>query len=564
MLLATSNLAPPVRELPRLRSAALLLAPCVVALVSHAPSVRNGFVNWDDPMYLLGNELARDPLAHPPVDVLRSRGIGYPIPATLLLYGAESAAFESSGRFGLDAGGFHAVSLGMHALAVLLLGWVARRLGASALGAAAAAAIFAAHPLGVEPVAWVTGQKDLLAALFGLGAIAIRAGPRGDSAGRSIACAALAVLAMASKPSAVAVPAILLGVDLALQRPIGRRAIALYGALAALALADIGLALAGHESRGVSPTGGFGAASLAVAGWTYALQLGHAVWPHGLVPRYFPPDGAVYGALVFAGAALFAVTAGAAWIAYRRGARTIAFGIGAALVAYLPTSGLLPLPRGPADSYMYLPLALAMVAVARVLGRGFELTSALERIELCAVVLLVVGLGAFASRGKATMWRDSPTLWSELAAVYPNEPRALMRVGDGYLFEEQPDQALLIFDEVEQRWPEFARALPSHADALMLAGRLDDAERKYAEAARRLDARANREAYAFYLIRTPSVDPSDDALAARALRELAPELAERGKRPSSLARAAELLERYGERDLAAALRARRGQVQRRR
>jgi tetratricopeptide (TPR) repeat protein len=326
--------------------------------------------------------------------------------------------------------------------------------------------------------------------------------------------------------------------------------------LGAVALADIGFALTGHEAGGVSPTGSFGLGSLADAAWTYSLQLGHVVWPQQLVARYFPPTGAWFTAQATLGVALAALTVAAAWLAYKRGSRAVAFAIGAAFVAYLPTGGILPLPRGPADSYMYLPLAIVTVAGARALTRGFDLTSAVERVELTMGVALAIAIGILAARGQTTMWRDSSTLWTSLADAYPDDPRALMRVGDAYLFEQRPSEALLIFEDIARRYPDFDNALSSHADALMLLERDSEAERHYAAAARAHGRRDFRESYAFFLISHPSTEPTDPELAHRALVELAPVLAERGKRPRSLQRAEKLLLRYGEREDAAAIRAR--------
>jgi len=554
-----------VRDAARSRWApAILLAPCPAALLAHGGGVSNGFINWDDPQYVIGNPLTVDPLAHGIDGLLLSRPINYPVPVTVLGYAAQRAAFESTGHYGIDPRGFHAVSIALHALIALLVAWIARRFGAGRLGAAAAAALFAAHPLTVEPVAWVTGQKDLLAALFALSAIAIRAGPRGAERGRSLAVAALAVLALASKPSAVAVPALLVAVDVARGRSLRRAgALALYALLAAIAAADIALAIVGHEAGGVSPTGRFGLASLADACWTYALQLGHVAWPAELLPRYFAPSGAWYAVEVGLGLLLAALSVAGALYAWRRGAKEVAFALTAALLAYLPTGGILPLPRGPADSYMYLPLALATVALARILSRFFDVTSALERLELWAALALALGIAIVAARGQTTMWRSSTTLWTALADAYPDDPRALMRVGDAYLFERTPSEALLVFEDIAHRYPEFDGALGSHADTLTLLGRPAEAEQLYARAARAHDRREMRESYAFFLITHPSVAPSDNELAHRALVELAPVLAERGKRPRSLRRAATLLDRYGETAPAAAVRARAREVEHR-
>jgi hypothetical protein len=84
---------------------------------------------------------------------------------TVLAFAGERALF------GLEPAGFHAVSVLLHALVAVLAGLLARRAGAGAAAAALAASLFAVHPVVVEPVAWVVGQKDLLAAGLLLGAL---------------------------------------------------------------------------------------------------------------------------------------------------------------------------------------------------------------------------------------------------------------------------------------------------------------------------------------------------------------------------------------------------------
>ncbi len=530
---------------------ALLLAPCLAAVIAHAPALDNGFTNWDDPMFLLGNELTEDPLAHGVGHLLLTeKEIGYPIPLTVVAYAAQRKAFASSGRFGIDPAGFHAVSIALHALVALLVALLALRFGASWLGASLAGCVFAVHPLGVEPVAWVVGQKDLLATAFLLSALIVRAGERGTSALGSLATVSLAVLSMACKPSAVVAPALLVAVDIARGRSARQPgALVLYAIVGAIAAADTYAAIAGHDARGVSTLALLGGDSLLQAGWTYALQLRHVAWPAGLVARYFPPEGGALAVGAVAGYALGIGTVGAAWILWRRGAREAAFGIGAAAIAYLPVAGILPLPRGPADSYMYLPLALASVAVARALSRGFALTAGLERLQLIAIVALIIGLGAVATRGQATMWRDATTLWSAQADAYPDDPRAVSRVGDAYLFERQPDQAILVFDEVSREFPTFTTHLGSHGDALALTGRVDEAEAVYARFARERDTDAAREAYAWFLVKI-DVTASDPDTARAALAQLGPVLAERGVNPDTVARAARRLRAYGEAALA--------------
>jgi len=97
--------------------------------------------------------------------------MGHYILLTWLTLGADSLVW------GMDPTGYHLTSLLFHAATALCFYAVARRLLAqalparaspsdSALGAAAAALLFAVHPLRVESVAWITERRDVVSGLF--------------------------------------------------------------------------------------------------------------------------------------------------------------------------------------------------------------------------------------------------------------------------------------------------------------------------------------------------------------------------------------------------------------
>lgn len=532
------------------RSPWLALIPLLLGAAAHLGALDNGFTNWDDPLFLLANPLTEQPLQQGLGGLLLTENIGYSIPLTVLFYAGERAIFD------LSPAGFHAVSLLLHLVVTALVVLLARRLGAAMLGAAAAAALFAVHPVVVEPVAWVVGQKDLLAAALLLAALVIRAGDRGDGPARAAAVVALAVLSLAAKPSTVAAPLLILGIDALRARRLGAgRNLLVYGATAAAAVAATALALIGHGDNFANPTASLGLRSLAEAGWAATVALRNLVAPVELTARYFAPETVWPWTLAgFLAAGLLAAGAARAWA---RGRRALAFGLGAALLAYAPTSGLIPLTRGLADSYLYLPLALLAAGGATSLDR---MAAARPRgaAAALAVALVLLGLG---SRAQVEVWRDAPALWTHTAAAYPGEPRALVRVGDAYLFIGRPDLALAVYQQVRQIDPKFTSGLISQGDALEQLGRAAEAEVILAEGAGRGEHPLFRDRYGFFLIQHPELEPSAPEAARAALAQIAPLLAERGKRPAGLDRAAVLLERYGEPEHAAALRARRALVQ---
>ncbi len=68
--------------------------------------------------------------------------------------------------FGLNAGGFHGVNIGLHTIAVLLLFFVLRAMTGTVWRSALVAALFAIHPLRAESVVWISERKDVLSGVF--------------------------------------------------------------------------------------------------------------------------------------------------------------------------------------------------------------------------------------------------------------------------------------------------------------------------------------------------------------------------------------------------------------
>jgi len=112
-------------------------------------------------------------------------------------------------------GAFHALSLALHLLAVGAVFHLARRLARSAPVAGFAALLFGAHPLQVEPVAWISSINDPLygaAVLWGLAAY-LRWRERG-SRGVPLLAALCFAIGLLAKENAVAFLPLALALDL--------------------------------------------------------------------------------------------------------------------------------------------------------------------------------------------------------------------------------------------------------------------------------------------------------------------------------------------------------------
>lgn len=128
------------------------------------PVVFCEFINFDDPLYVTSNPyvltgLTAESLRWSFTDACSHAGFWFPLTWTSLQLDAT--------LFGRDgAWGFHLVNLLLHIASVVLFFLALQRMTGDLWRSAAAAALFAVHPLRVESVAWITERKDVLGVCF--------------------------------------------------------------------------------------------------------------------------------------------------------------------------------------------------------------------------------------------------------------------------------------------------------------------------------------------------------------------------------------------------------------
>ena len=143
-----------------------------------------------------------------------------------------------------------------------------------------------------------------------------------------------------------------------------------------------------------------------------------------------------------------------------------------AAFAYLPSSGVAPLVRYLADSYVYLPL----VGLAWMVGAAAEsLAPHLRRavvwtLALAAAAALLVGVSA-----TSMAWHDGISLWSTVYERYPDSPEVCLNFGNAYFEQGRPVEALGLYDRCSHQFgpDSFAK---NRAVALFVLGRHAEAE----------------------------------------------------------------------------------------
>ena len=436
------------------------------------PSLRNGFVGYDDPEYVTENPHVRGGLtAENVMWAFTSAHSNNWHPLTWVSHALDTMLF------GLTPAGHHLMSLLLHiASTVLLFLWLngaTGRLGPSAFVALG----FGLHPLHVESVAWVAERKDVLSTFFLISMLmAYTAYVRRPSLIRYAAVAVVFAAGLMSKPMLVTAPLLLCLLD---RWPLKLAGWRIVEKLPLAALSALSCAVTVWAQR----QGGAIAAvdqlpldvRLANAMVSYFRYLAKTVWPAGL-SAFYPFAAVPVWKAVAAGAVLAAITA---LVFARRGQSPwLATGWGWFLIALVPVIGIVQVGmQSMADRYMYVPMIGLLIAVSWEV-RPSRLSA--------AVAVLLLGAWAALSWQQSLVWHDGVTLWTHALAVDPNNFVAHDNLGVELDRLGRFDDALAHYNETIRIRPgdrngesNFARASYAKGQRLVAARRLDEAIAQY-------------------------------------------------------------------------------------
>lgn len=401
--------------------------------------------------------------------------------------------------FGLNPAGHHLVNLALHLANSVLMLLLLHRLTGSPWPSAAAAVLFAIHPLHVESVAWVSERKDVLSTLFWiLTTLAYVAQVRRPTLPRRLATLALFALGLLSKSMLVTLPVTLLLLDIwPLRRmelksrpwaewfqeswPLVREKLPLF-ALAAVVGA---LTLWAQQRIGAMPMQGVLSLPVRVlnalhAVWTYLVQM---AWPLEL-SAFYPHPGADIPLWKPAVAAL--ALSGISVLCVRQAARRPYLLVGWLwyLITVLPVAGLVQVgAQASADRYTYVPLIGIFIALAWAVEEGI-LRLRPPRIAVVAGAAVLVGLLASLTFVQVGRWKDTQTLFGHALSLDPRNYGAMSILAHGYLEEGRLGEALAAYQRAREVLPDSPMLHYSIGDVLEKLGRPGDAMDSYRQALR--------------------------------------------------------------------------------
>jgi len=471
-------------------------------MLAFMPTLRNGFVNFDDDRLLLHNPYFR--IAPPQTLrwIFSTTFLGHYQPLTWLSLWMDYAIG------GMSPAVYHVDSLLWHlAAAVVAYSVLVDLLSRSEAGrsadpgrlracAAAGALFWAVHPLRVESVAWISERRDPVSLLFWLLAlraylIAFDAGSPPRAARWRIISYGFLTLSLLAKAWGMTFFLTLVAIDIfPLRRlPVGPAAITdkryravwrekiPYALLGAAAGAGAWLAQRVQPDTMLSAAEWSGTARFLQAAYGLCFYVWKTVCPTNLAAMYELPARLEPGlTAVFVACFIAVLIVAAAIVVTARQhpefmAAAFAYVATVAPVLGFAQSG----PQLVADRYAYVS-SLPFSAIAA--GGLLMLSRRSWRRAAAAAVLWLVVLGALTWK-QTEVWHDSATLWSH--AIDTGHPSyvAYVNYGQAVRAEGHLDAAIASYQHALAIRPQAGNGWYNLANSLKAVGRNDEAERAY-------------------------------------------------------------------------------------
>lgn len=454
-------------ELDQKRVKVLICLVIILAtLVAYEPLCHNGFVDYDDNIYITQNPNIKSGITKQTlVWAFTQPHASNWHPLTWLSHTLDYKLF------GPEPFGHHLVNLLFHIANALLLFWILTKMTGATWPSAFVAAIFALHPLQVESVAWASERKTVLSGFFWFLTIAvyIRYTKR-PGIGRYILLFCVYALSIMAKPVVVTLPLVLLLLD---YWPLGRFSTAgvvnparqagrlLIEKVPLLILSIVLSAITFIVQRQGGAVIAFEKVPLIYrlgnAFMSYVKYIGKLAWPKNLAVFYpfpmtiFPKAAAIVCVLL-----VVLITALSILIGLRK--RYVTVGWLWYIGTLIPMIGIIQAgSQSMADRYMYLPMLGLLFIFAWAVK---DLISNRPRLKVLAAILSTVAIFScvILTRTQVRYWQNGITLFEHTLKV--TEDNAPAEYNCGYAFLNKGR-----FDEAVERMRKAAKLRPTSLDA---------------------------------------------------------------------------------------------------
>ena len=406
----------------------LVAAILLTTIIVYSNSLNNGFVKWDDDKYVSNNEDIRQLDGQSILRFFTTNYLRMYQPITMISYALDYKIG------GLNALTYHRTNCIFHLLNVLLVFYVILLLTKQTAIAAISALFFGVHPLHVESVAWISERKDLLYSFFYLSSLItyILYRKRNNSYRLYFLSILFFLLSLFSKSAAVTLPLILVLTDYYLNPKLPFKNNLDKTPFFALSVVFGVVSLMSQRVIGSNWDYVIGYTildRLFMGAYAFTFYIVKSIFPFGLSAIHPLPlkSAGLLPILYYISGLTFILFP---WILIKvfksRVDETLRKDvIYGALFFFLTIVLVIFIPVGQAvvaERYTYVPYIGLFMILGRVylyLGeRKYTFSSKLRYAPaaVIGIMLIVFAHGAYA---RNTVWRDTPTLFSDVIDKYP-------------------------------------------------------------------------------------------------------------------------------------------------
>ena len=442
------------------------------------------FVNYDDSAYITENPFINNGLTWK--GVVRTFRMNYYAnwhPLTTLSFMFEYEIFR------LKSGAYHWNNVFFHVLNSLLLFFVLKRITHAFWQSLTVATLFAIHPLHVESVAWISGRKDVLSALFWFLTIyAYALYKEQPTVLRYILVLLSFTLGLMAKPMLVTLPFVLLLLDywplqcFSFEQPHkGTVKIMVLEKIPLLLLSIASTIITFLAQKGSQTVVSLGSLSLperlSNAFISYGKYIYKTIWPFNLAVFYPYPHVIPLNQLLFSIVFLFMITAIVLY--FIKDYSYLFVGWFWYLGTLIPAIGIIQVgSQAMADRYTYIPLIglfiMAAWGIADLLKKW-----PLKKIVLIAWATVACFLLMARSWSQVQVWENSMTLFQQAIAATQNNYIAHSNLGLEYARRGNYKEAFSHYQKALQISPNFPDAHNNLGALLVSSGNVEDAIKEF-------------------------------------------------------------------------------------
>ncbi len=419
-----------------------ILLVLVITAVAYYPSIHNGFLNWDDIIYVMNNNMIKSLSAENFSKMFSTFYMGNYHPFIIL-----SFAFDYS-FFGMNATGYHVHNLVLHLLDTFLVyAFCYLLFGKKTNLALIVSLLFAIHPMHVESVAWISERKDLMYTMYFMMSLIAYLFYLEKKESKYIALSIVLFLcSLLSKAQAVTLPLVMVLIDYLLSRKVTLKTALEKLPFFLLALGFGILAIFAQKAdNSVNPNGISLVNSLFYGQYSIGVYLFKLIFPiyqtclyeypvtlTGKVPLY------IYASpLVILLLGYFIARTWKKW-------KTGTFGILFFLCTIFPVLQFLPVGQAiVAERYAYIPyIGLFIILGALFLGLLEKTVKSSSRNLLRWAGYILIAVLAFTTFNRTKVWFDSVSLWTDVMEKNPKSVTAYVNRGYMYNQYKEYDKAI--------------------------------------------------------------------------------------------------------------------------